>query len=127
MPGVPKESHDHAIFELHPRGDKKVIGVTQPHDVLSIPNQKELEAQLEHYAKPFLKQLFEEPHQRLFYLQKIRPALRYYCKKFDVTVPDWLKTDKIYTDLEPAEKLDMFGTVHLPVREFSKIKSPEAL
>jgi hypothetical protein len=122
-----REKQDHAIFELvkHP-SDKSGHGVkvTTPDAVMRCPNKDELEEQLKHYAHPFIKHVCpDSTFARKFYVEKVRPALRYYCKKFSVKVPEWLKDDKKYLDMDDDQKTDLFGTRELNVREFSKINA----
>jgi hypothetical protein len=49
----------------------------------------------------------------------VRPALRYWCAKYGVDVPSWLQTDDYFTkQLGPEEKMEMFGTTKLIIKEF---------
>jgi hypothetical protein len=118
------EREDHVIAELVP-DPKSRHGLspklTLPTDVLHIESREELEAHLRHFSRPFLKHLHATPFARRNHVEKIRPALRYYCKKFGVELPDWLKDDSYYTDLPDHEKRDLFGTHQLNIREFKRI------
>lgn len=123
------EHDDHVAFRLVADPTMKCgksIQVDTPSGCLRIKSKEELKAQLDHYANPLLKMtLPDSKFARLHYVEKIRPALRFYCKKFGVTVPHWLQADSFYTDKPVEEKMDLFGTDKLHIVEFSKIVSPE--
>ena len=92
----------------------KSLGINKPSEVLPIHDKEELKLQLDHYSGPFIKhQLPNSTFARKRYILYIRPALRYYCAKFDVKVPDWLKDDSYFENLPDAEKNDLFGTTKL--------------
>lgn len=116
------EKNDHFIFDLveNPKSKTgKSPRITAPRDVIRISDRKELQAQLAHYNRPFIKLLLpESKFARKFYVEKVRPALRYYCQKYNEPVPEWLKDDHYFENLSDKEKLDMFGTVELKIREF---------
>lgn len=121
-----RERDDHFIHELvsnphSPTG--KSVKVTTPSDVLKIQDKRELYAQLDHYSQPFIRlSLPNDPFARKHYVEKVRPALRYYCKKFGVKVPDWLANDDYFKNMPDDEKRDMFGTHQLSHREFEPRK-----
>ncbi len=120
------EAEDHALFELVPGKDKKGFRpmVTSPSDVLQIHTPEEMQARLQHYQRFVgLKIMYDTQGARKRYVEKVRPALRYYCKKFSVAVPDFLKNDRYYTTLPDEEKQELFGTTQLNIREFTKVKN----
>jgi len=120
---------DHAIFELVRADGKKRARVTTPKDTLRVHDADELRAQLDHYSKAngvtFLRHVVVDSQQaRLQYVKYLRPALRYYCKKFGVQVPDWLKADTAFSTLSAHEQHTLFGeTVKFPVREFAEVNT----
>lgn len=120
---------NHAIFELVHSGGKKRASVTMPQDVVRVNDAHELQAQLQHYKKAngvtFLRHVVvDSTHARIQYVTRIRPALRYYCKKFKVPVPDWLKTDTAFETLSVQKQHELFGCVlKFPVREFAEINT----
>jgi len=122
---VNQEKSDHVIFRTTNRGDgTKGVEVDTPEKVLPCRSKDELEAQLKHYAK-FLMVLHTADNMaaRRKYVEKIRPALRYYCKKFNVKAPSWLATDDYYTKtLTADERQRMFGAKPLRIGEFQKLK-----
>lgn len=120
-----REKSDHVIFRTMNRGDgKKGIEAHTPEKTLPIHDKKELEAQLTHYAK-FLLSLTTGSNvaARRKYVELIRPTLRYYCKKFNVTAPKWLANDDYFTKtMDTATKQSMFGMRPLRIGEFQKLK-----
>lgn len=117
------ESDDHFIFEVvNAKKSKtgKALKVSSPSDAVRIHSKEELRAQLEHYSKPFIKHVVQPntAFARKHYVEKIRPALRFYCKKFGVKVPEWLVNDDYFKNLDDSEKQELFGTTELSHREF---------
>lgn len=119
------ERDDHYIFDLAKNAKAKTgksPTMTAPSSVLRIHSRDELRAQLKHYGRPFIKlQLPDSTFARKFYVEKVRPALRYYCQKFTTNVPDWLKDDHYFENLSDKEKTDMFGTIELEIKEFKPL------
>jgi len=117
-----KERDDHYVFDLVDNAKSKTgksPKVTAPSDVLKIPDRNELKMQLAHYAGPFIKhQLPDSKFARKHYVEYVRPALRYYCQKFQMKVPDWLKDEHYFENLPDKEKMDLFGTLEIKVKEF---------
>lgn len=119
------ELDDHAIFEAvespnSPHGH--VPRVTTPAMVLHVPDKNELQELLKMYGHPFIKHVTpDDPFARRWHVEKVRPALRFYCQKFGVTVPDYLKNDDHWKNLPDEEKQELFGTTKLRIREFRPI------
>lgn len=122
---MPHEKEDHFIFDLveNPKAKTgKSPRVTSPNSVIRIHDVNELKAQLKHYGRPFIKlQLPDTTFARKFYVEKVRPALRYYCMKFSVSIPDWLKDDHYFENLPDSEKKSLFGTTDLSIKEFQPL------
>lgn len=121
-----KEREDHVILSpiTKPNG-RKGVKVTKPGDVFRCEDKEDLQEALKHFSKPLLKHLVPDSQMaRRKYVEKIRPALRYYCKKFGVKVPTWLVDDKYYTErMSSQEKLKAFGTDNLKIREFGRMRA----
>lgn len=121
------EKDDHFIFDVvdapHSRLGKQARAIS-PSKVINITSIEELKSQLEHYSsRPFLKHLLpDSTFARKNYVTLIRPALRYYCQKYQVKIPEWLKDDSQYTNMPDDKKKDMFGTTDLKIKEFQPIK-----
>lgn len=97
----------------------KTVRAMSPSDVLYVPDKEELDLLLEHYGTGDLERMVSDsPFARRWYVEKIRPALRYYCARFQVPVPDWLESDDEYTAMEPAAMKELFGATALSPREF---------
>ena len=126
-----RERNDHVMSELVdcPQSSTgKTLKITSPSKVLPIHTVRELHAQLDHYSRgggkmPNLTSP-DSAFARKFYVEKIRPALRYYCKKFGVKVPAWLADDDHFKNLPDAEKVAMFGTHKLNHQEFQPLRQP---
>lgn len=120
-----RERQDHVVFRTNKRADgSKGVEVHTPLTVLPVYNRDELKYQLQHYAK-LLTHLttVDSVEARRHYVELIRPALRYYCKKFQVETPEWLKSDDYYTKvLSASERQRMFGLKPLRIGEFQKLK-----
>lgn len=123
------ELDNHYIFEVvnakHTKSGK-ALKVSTPSDAVRIHDKKELTAQLEHYSHPLLRHTVQPntPFARKHYVEKIRPALRFYCKKFGVQVPEWLANDDIYRNMDEDKKKDLFGTSELNFRDFLPANTP---
>lgn len=120
-----REKQNHVVFRTMNRADgTKGIEAHTPEKVLPILSRAELEAQLKHYAK-FLLSLTtgSSVAARRKYVELIRPALRYYCKKFNVKAPDWLSSDDYYTKtMDTATRQKAFGMRPLRIGEFQKLQ-----
>jgi hypothetical protein len=122
---VKHERSNHVVFRTEMKSDgTKGVDVHTPERVLPVHTKEELEAQLKHYAKVLLSlHTTNKTDARRKYVELIRPALRYYCKKFNVVVPAWLATDDYYTKhMSVAERQKMFGMKPLRIGEFQKMK-----
>lgn len=125
------EKSDHVIMEVvrdtTARGGK-TVRVTTPDKVLRIHDVRELKAQLDHYSHPFIQHVVlpNTAFARKFYVEKVRPALRYYCLKFGEKIPEWLKNDDYYHQLPDDQKQELFGTTKLSKREFRPLVKPQA-
>lgn len=121
----PTERGNHVSFRTVNRGDgTKGIEVNTPEMVLPVHNKEELEAQLKHYARGLLSlTVADSVSARRKYIELIRPALRYYCKKYSVEPPKWLATDDYYTKtMSASERQTNFGMKPLRIGEFQKLK-----
>lgn len=116
--------NDHFVFKTFKRNDgTKGVRALTPAKVLKVENVQELEAQLTHYAKLLFQHTTPDKQiARRKYVEEIRPALRYYCKKFGRSVPNWLAEDSFYTEMSDAEKAKHFGPKPLRIGEFKKAK-----
>lgn len=120
-----REKPDHVVFRTtrRPNGTKG-IEVFTPEGVVPIYNREELLHQLKHYSQELMSlHTPDSVTARRHYVELIRPALRYYCKKFHVDPPKWLASDEYYTKHMPAkERTDHFGLKPLRIAEFQKLR-----
>lgn len=52
------------------------------------------------------------------YIEWVRPALRFYCRQFDVQIPEWLERLGPWEQLPAEEHTSLFGPGPLRHREF---------
>lgn len=119
------ERSNHVSFRTYRRADgTKGARVDTPESVVPIKDRNELDHQLVHYARlAFAHTTPDNQIARRKYVELIRPALRYYCKKFGREVPDWLRNDDYYTKvMTPEERTRHFGTKPLRIGEFQKLR-----
>jgi hypothetical protein len=67
-----------------------------PDQVMKVETREELHRLLRFYNKPLLADMGSTPAERGYLLEFIRPSLRYYCKKLNVEIPNWLEGDEHY-------------------------------
>lgn len=119
---------DDTHFLPHVRRNKnsatgKSLRISKPYTVLPVDDKEELLAQLQHYSRPFIRHVVpNSTFARLNYVECLRPALRYYCAKYGVEVPKWLKSEDYYRGLPDDEKLSLFGTTEIASGEFRALK-----
>lgn len=116
----------HAHMELvdDPKAKSgKRLRLTRPQDVLEVGSKEELDAQLKHYNQSFVSHVVpNSKFARRNYVERLRPALRYYCAKYATKVPEWLANDKQFLDMKDSTKQRLFGTKDLKVREFKALR-----
>lgn len=96
----------------------------KPETILpQVRSRTALLAALDYYA--CLYALLRLPRNRMArrdYVERIRPALRWYCRCFRVRAPRWLATDKDFATMSEALRRNLFGAKPLRVREFVKMR-----
>lgn len=118
-----KEDHFQALTTTDHKTGKKRLKLVTPSMFVHIASKEELARQLRYYARPFVKDLVpDNASARKNYVEHVRPALRYWCAKFGVTVPHWLKDESEWTQLSDQKKMGLFGTTDLVIQEFRKFK-----
>lgn len=109
-------------------GDRRYLKVHTPQSVLpGVKDKESLQATLDWYAYPFIKhRVPDDPYARRRYVELTRPALRFFCSKFGVDVPEWLEGNGHYDQLSPEEHNEMFGPKPLDVQEFEEVPQHKA-
>jgi predicted hydrolase (HD superfamily) len=99
-----------------------------PETVLpGIRDEATLRHALDRFANPFIKlHTADNTQSRRHHVEKVRPALRWYCKKFGVDEPEWLKGNAHYDEIPPEEHEALFGKNPLKTREFEEWKTEPA-
>lgn len=102
------------------------IHVTTPSSVLMIHNADELSERLQAFSDPIKNKVIKNTAKdRRWYVEKILPALRFYCDRFDVEQPDWLSTNGHWDRMSDEEKQQLFGPAPLKMREFAPVNCPD--
>lgn len=109
-------------LRLDKTGARFTFDYTTPEKILPhVKTKEDLEKTLEWYSHPFLKlRVPGGPANRKRYMEKVRPALRWFCKKFGVNIPSWLDGNGVHGELPPEEQKELFGEEPLDVREFEE-------
>lgn len=114
------------ILEVSDEDGVPTISAYTPPQVLVVKDEGDLAKKLEHYSDPFNGHVLPNTRDdRRWYVEKIRPTLRFYCKKFEVDAPEWLSNDGEWVDRSDEELEALFGTSELKLREFQRLNSPD--
>ena len=111
-------------LRLRRAGENKLLEMHTPERVLpKITSKEKLLGVLDWYSYPFIRhRVPDSPDARRRYVELVRPALRWFCKKYGVEVPKWLEGNAHYDQLDPEEHEEMFGNGGpLNAREFEEI------
>jgi hypothetical protein len=107
------------ILEIDDAGDGPSLHVLTPASVLVVLGGDDLESKLAAFSDPIANGVVRNsPRGRRWYVEKILPALRYYCDKYEVDVPDWLASDNHWKGIAEDEQEHLFGPGELRLREF---------
>jgi len=108
-----------AYVEPFTRAGAKAIRMVYPERVLNVQSKNQLEGLLDHYNTPIWQsRVARTPGARRNYVEKIRPALRYFCKLYNVKIPDWLADDKQFAEMGAGAVKELFGVDKLRIFEF---------
>lgn len=109
------------VVVLKPQGENYGFQYRDPAKVVRCHNKEALQSLLNFYSYPFIKmRLPDDPAARRRYVEQVRPALRWFCKKFQTEIPQWLLGNAHYDDMPGKEKSDYFGPGDLKVFEFDQ-------
>lgn len=59
-----------------------------------------------------------------YHIQKVRPALRWFCKRYGVPVPEWLKGNGVYDNMTDAERKKHYGREEMNTTDFEDMDAP---
>lgn len=94
-----------------------------PHQIVKVRSKIQLKQALKDYGHPFptAKEgpMFNNPTALVYLIEEVYPALRWFCKVYDVEVPNWLTPGETWADGLPESKMkEYFGKQDLRVVEF---------
>lgn len=104
---------------------KKKAHLTYPHEIVRIRNKDHLLAELEHYSHPMPWMdgsgfAAKKKASLKYIVEWTLPALRWYCRVFNVDIPDWLKGNHWLDMLTGAEKRRRLGDIEVTVSEWKE-------
>jgi hypothetical protein len=119
--------HAHPQPHIVKKGGK-VISITlyKPEDIVpGIESADDLAKAMDFFKHPFVFQRIPPTkHARRWFVVKVRPALRWFCKMYQQDVPPWLNGNGIYDAMSPEERQEIFGQPELTVQEFDDDDAP---
>lgn len=113
------------ILEIDDSADESVISVLTPYSVIVVTSVDDLERKLRDFADPIPGAVKNTRRGRRWYVEKILPALRYFCRKYQVDPPDWLADVGRWRDLSKGDSERLFGPGELRLREFQQPRCPD--
>lgn len=115
-------SGDYFMLDVIDDENDPGIRVTTPASVLVIHEVNELNERLEAFSDPIKNRVVKNnPKARRWYVEKILPALRFYCDRLGVEKPAWLATNGHWERMTDEEKARLFGPEPLRLREFAQV------
>lgn len=121
------ESKAAMMYPSLDKNDKPTIRTVFPDEVVRPADAEELKELLQQYTQPRIDSMVKgDPAHRLHYIQRIRPALRYFCKKFGMPIPRALEGNGAWGGLPRESCLKTFGVPYLRVLEFPSKHLQEA-
>ncbi len=114
------------ILEVDDGDEGPSLHALTPASVLVVLGPEDLERKLHAFSDPVNNGVVRNaPRDRRWYVEKILPALRYYCGKYDVEQPDWLVGNNHWEGMDDEERRRLFGPEDLRFREFSPVNCPD--
>lgn len=114
--------HFHMDWKLDQKG-KVHGGVVFPHTYVKVKTRGDLEDLLDYYGHSSVWQelIPSTRWARLCFVERVRPSLRFYCEKYQVPIPAWLKDDKQFTEMAPSTQKELFGVSPIVPINFKKL------
>lgn len=106
-------------------GDRLIPSLHTPDKILpQVKDAKSLRSALDWYSHPFLKlRTPDNKYARRRFVEMTRPALKWFCDKFEVPVPRWLADDHHYDSMDEKTFNNYFGPEPLKPVEFKPISA----
>ena len=94
-----------------------------PHEIVNIRRKADLKGALERFSHPFPMMpgspSIKHKSGMRYLVEWIYPALRWYCRVYGETIPQWLEAGKGWQDrLPPGGKIQVFGKKPIEPREW---------
>lgn len=107
------------ILEIDDEGGPSLNALT-PSSVLVVLGPDDLKNKLAAFEDPVRNGVVRNsPRGRRWYVEKILPALRFYCGKYDLEQPDWLVGNNHWEGMPKPDQELLFGPGDLKLREFA--------
>lgn len=117
---------DMFMLDVTDDGGDPALHVTTPASVLVIGDANQLQERLTAFSDPIKNKVVQNTVKaRRWYVEKILPALRYYCDRFGVEQPDWLSTNGHWERMTDDEQKKLFGPEPLKLRDFAQVERPD--
>ncbi len=84
----------------------------------TIKSPEDLQSVLSRHQHNMIPTVAKTVAARRWHMERYRPALRHYCRKFNTPVPKWLEGNHGYDDLSPGATQELFGDHPLRPQEF---------
>jgi hypothetical protein len=115
-PDIPHPGQAYAAPRVRVHHDKTsgkpLPAFVYPYQVVKVQSRQDLELALEHYgALPTMENANtpKTPEALRFLIEWTYPALRWFCRSYQVAVPAWLQGNGFAGDLAPADFVALFG------------------
>lgn len=119
-----RKALDKYVMPVVHRHGEGALEIVHPENVLEVNNKVDLQHYLDFYRRPMIALYIETEFARRYYVERIRPVLRFYCEYYEVEVPAWLKDDSHYKEMDPAQLKKLFGDRPLEYRRFRPLIDP---
>ena len=117
---------DYFMLDITDDGGDPALHVTTPASVLVISSVEQLQERLTAFSDPIKNKVVKNTTKaRRWYVEKILPALRYYCDRLGVPQPPWLATNGHWERMTDEEKKRLFGPEPLKMRDFAPVARPD--
>lgn len=114
------------ILEIDDDAAGSSLHALTPTSVLVVLDVEDLEEKLDAFSDPVKNGVVRNtPQGRRWYVEKILPALRFYCDKYETDQPGWLVGNNHWEGMSKEEQALLFGPGELRLREFKPVVVPD--